>query len=225
MNIRKIFLDVTLNQMRRYLHIVHSALTEEQEQFFATVKEITDRLSDDEDPEMVWDHLYDEMVEVRDELPKQLYYSFIVSWYSFIEHELTEICLSRKLTIAVGIRDSDGLGQGIRRARRFLKEAAKYEIPDVYWNEIVKIGWMRNKIVHEAGKLQCSLIPSKSHIPIEIEGNTLYLAIEENQYNYMERHALIEYSAGFVIDPTFEYCIGLVDFAQSFLLKLYNDIL
>lgn len=224
MSIQKIFLDVTLNQMSRYLHVVHAALLQEQEQFFGTVKQITDNLSDDEDPEMVWDHFYDELVEVRDELPRQLYYSFIVSWYSFIEHELVQICVSRKLTISVGIRDNDGLGKGIGRARKFLKQAAGYDIPDVYWNELTKISWIRNKIVHEGGRLRYSFAPSKSNIPTKVEDNTLYLEIEENQHKYMELHALIKYTAGFVLDPTFEYCISLIDFARSFLLRLYNDL-
>lgn len=149
MNVRHLLLNERLNQMHRYLHIVHSALGDEQERFLANIQD-----TEDEDWDCVIEMLYDELVEVRDEFPRMTYSSFIVAWFSTVEHELIELCEASDLSISIGIRDQERFGTGIHRAYTFLKKGADYRIPDIFWHELIMIKKIRNIITHNDGRIK-----------------------------------------------------------------------
>ncbi len=214
--------------MQRYLNFIESTLADERERYFASIQGI-----EDEDREEIIDMLYDELIEIRDEFPRMTYSSFLVTWFNLIEHELIKICETKELSINVKIHDQERFNTGIQRAYTFLKEGANYKIPDLYWQELSKIREIRNKIVHADGRIKTfPMKPSngKKTISINIsedenEEYIVYTDLDEDLYNYLEQHAMIEYQGAVpYINPTFEYCLGLVEFGRSLFAKIYEDL-
>lgn len=234
MYIGRYLILLSFDQMHKYLHVTKSAIDEEQERFFATIKEIHSTYTDENQKQGVLDLLDDEFTEVTYEFPRMLYSSFLVTWYSFIEHKLLQLCDDLNLTINITIRERDEFGTGIQRARKFLKEAANYEIPDEYWQELTKIRQIRNKIVHEGGEIKYFATEQTDvkTIPLSLETisiyaedfEILYLQIETNLFQYLDEHALLKYEGEVYIDPTFDYCLGLIDFGKGLFTRIWDNL-
>lgn len=234
MYIRRISVVAAFDQMRSYLHLVHASLDDEQERFFASVKGIHSTIIDEDQKQETLDLLHNEFIQVSHEFPRLLYSSFLVSWYSFIEHQLLQLCDDLKLTVTISVRQHDRYSKGIQRARQFLKEAATYEIPDDFWQELTKIQQIRNKIVHEGGEL-CYFTTQRdgeNTVPLRLEDisiyeeehNTIYLNIDNNLYQYLYENALLRYGGRLYIDPPFEYCLGLVDFGKGLFTNIWGAL-
>jgi hypothetical protein len=213
-----------LEQMERYLDLLHAAIIDNQQRFDASVEKIASDMSEEEKEEF-YTFNEDDFIEVSSDFPRLLFSSFVVSWYSFVENHLIDFCRSRNFKISVSIQDNEHYGEGIRRAYSFLDRAAEYKIDNEHWQELTRIGKMRNKIVHNGGRLSFSPfdVPN-NRIPVKVAGDvTYYLHIEEDLYRYFQTHDLLEFTGLFHITPTLEYCKHLVKFGLEFFRKLYKD--
>lgn len=216
-------LSYELKQMGRYLDLLSFAVNENQKQFDASIEQATKSMSEDE-KEDFYTFYEDDFIEVGADFPRLLYSSFVVSWYSFVEVHLVNFCKHRNLKISISIQDNENYGEGIRRAYNFLNRAAGYQIDNTHWQELIRIGKTRNKLVHNNGRLSYSTGEAKSGVLVKVhEDETLYLQIEQDLYGYFQTHNLIEFTGLFYITPTFEYCKHLVQFGFSFFEKLYKD--
>jgi hypothetical protein len=213
-----------LEQMGRYLDLLHSAINENHKQFVASIEQITSTMSEDE-VENFYAFNEDDFIEVSADFPRLLFSSFVVSWYSFVEIHLMNFCKYRNLKISISIQDNENYGEGIRRAYNFLNRAAGYQIDNVHWQELTRIGKTRNKIVHNNGRLPFSPYASSSNsVPVKVhEDITYYLQIDQDLYGYLQTHNLLKFTGLFYIAPNFEYCKHLVQFGLSFFEKLYKD--
>jgi hypothetical protein len=233
LNVNHWLVSEELRQMRRYLNLLHTAISDRQKQLDASIKNVASTMSEDEKEEF-YDSYEDEFIEAGADFPRLLFSSFVVSWYSFIENHLINFCRSQELSISISIQDNENYGEGIRRAYNFLNRAAGYQIENIHWQELIRIGKTRNRIVHNGGRLPSSHFNMPNHgipvrvndsraIPIKHDEVTLYLQIEEDLYHYLQTHQLLEYSGSFQITPTYEYCEHLVKFGLKFFDKLYKD--
>lgn len=213
-----------LEQMGRYLDLLHTAIIENQKQFDASIEEIVKDMSAEERSGF-YSLNEDEFIEVGADFPRLLFSSFVVSWYSFVENHLIDFCRFRNLKISVSIQDNVNYGEGIRRAYNFLNRAANYQIDNIHWQELIRVGKTRNRLVHNGGRLPYSHINMPNNgVPVRVHDEvTLYLQIEEDLYHYLQTHHLLEYSGSFQLTPTYEYCEHLVKFGLEFFGKLYKD--
>jgi len=213
-----------LNQMERYLGLLQTTISDNQKQFNASIEKTVSTMTEDEKEDFYQFH-EDDFIEVSRDFPRQLFSSFVVSWYSFVENRLMNFCKSRNLKISLSIQDNENYGKGIKRAYNFLYRAAGYKIDNEYWNELTRIRKTRNKIVHNNGRLSFSSVnmPNNS-VSVDVASDvTLYLQIDKDLYQYIETHNLLEYIGVFYITPNFEYCKHLVDFGLEFFERLHKD--
>jgi len=228
LNISHWLISEELEQMGKYLDLLHTAISDNQNQLDASIKKFTETLST-EDKKIFYEsyenEFFDEFFELNADFPRLLFSSFVVSWYSFVETNLVGFCRSRKLKISISIQDNENYGEGIRRAYNFLNQAAYYQIDNMHWQELTRIGKTRNKIVHNNGILPFSLLSTANNlIPVKVnEDETIYVQIETDLYQYLQKHNLLEYRGLYQITPTFKYCKHLVDFGLEFFGKLHKD--
>lgn len=191
-------------------------------------KEIAREMSEDE--WAILDGSYtDELIEAGEDFPQLLFLSFIVTWYSFIELKLLDLCEHLKLSISISPKDNSNFGQGITKARKFLLACKDYEIDGKHWQELTTIRRFRNIIVHEGGRLSCDYFkPDRQYASHTLEnGVTIYISVDETLFHYLQKHNMIRFSnPPFVdINPTFEYSKYLVEFGKEIFDKLYSDLI
>ena len=224
LNLGNLLISYELEQMDRYLDLLHDAISENEKQFEASIEKIASNLSEDEKAEFYEFH-EDDFIELSADFPRLLFSSFIVSWYSFVENSLISFCKNQNLKISISIQDNENYEAGIRRAYNFLNRAAGYQIDNIHWQELTRIGKTRNKIVHKNGKLSFSHFQMPNNgTPYKVDDEvTLYLLIDKDLSHYLQTHNLIEFTGIFQITPTLEYCKHLVRFGLEFFEKLHND--
>ncbi|MGI0489650.1 hypothetical protein ACN4EK_29890 [Pantanalinema rosaneae CENA516] len=147
----------------------------------------------------------------------------MISWYSLIEHELISLCKILELKVAVSIQDDLRYGEGIRRAYKFLDKSAGYKIHDVHWQELIKIGRIRNKLVHEGGLLIPKPTKSQHSVQVDLgEDGIIYIPIDEELYRYLSEHNLY-HLGGLNFTPNYFYCKHLINFGIELLRTIYKD--
>ena len=137
-----------MDQLERYLDLIHASIIANEEQFYASMEEIASTLTED-DKEVFYEGHEGDFLELSEDFPRILFSSFVVSWYSFVEDHLISFCRKRNLNILISIEDNEHYGSGIRRAHKFLNRSAEYQIDNEHWRELILIGKVRNKIVQQ----------------------------------------------------------------------------
>jgi hypothetical protein len=222
-------LEIEFNQMSRYLEILPSLLNSYKQELVDAVEQKAEELDEDSKHDF-YESYQDDFAELEEVFPGFLLNGFIVTWYSFVEQQLIELCDARKLTIAVSIRDRDRLDDGIKRAYKFLSKAANYRIENGAWQELQIIGWLRNHIAHSGDKWvphsrkkpSGESVEVKEKDPLTMEEYTVYVKVDKETLRYLQKHSLI--SDRFLLTPSVEYCEYLVRFGKGFFKKIYKDI-
>lgn len=101
--------------------------------------------------------IYSEFFYIAEEFPILLRYSFLVTCYSYLEHEFIKECKIQKKSKSLQLNVTDLNGNGIKRAKDYLIKVANIDFQiDESWNEIMNIAEIRNSIVHSEGFLNDS---------------------------------------------------------------------
>ena len=104
-----------------------------------------------------------EIAETVEELPYIMRSSLFVAIYGLFEHELVSLCKDyEKANVRIFI--SDLRGDGIERARLYLKKVINIAFPDQgpEWQAIKNYNLLRNIAIHNQGNLNGN--PKASHI-------------------------------------------------------------
>lgn len=227
MNIRAFLVRAELNRMSSYLDLVRQAIDQKLEDIEKEYHQL-----DIDEASMLDDEYLDLYLDTGREFPQLLLTSFIIAWYSFVERHLLILCEDLKLTITISPRDQLNIGKGIRQAKFFLATARKYDIDHTHWQELVRIGKLRNKLVHSDTRLSVSLEkPNVSHTShkfssAEERDEVIYIHIDKDLFQYLDKQNIIEQtgSHSYEIRPTFDYCEYLIDFGLALFSKIYVDI-
>lgn len=216
--------------MASYLDLVAEAI----EQRLAGIEEKYDVImantANEFEVSMIGDQFTDEFLEAGHHFPSLLLTSFIIAWYSFVEQELTKLCKDLRLTITISPGEKTNIETGIRLARRFLLQSKHYKIDDNHWQELTKIGRLRNVLVHEGTRFVWTFQkPSGQYVPYKIpldsQGTVYIKNLGGDHFQYLQKHKIIERSGIFFeIRPSFEYCKYLVEFGLEVFSKLYSDL-
>jgi hypothetical protein len=213
-----------LKQMDRYLDLLATAVSDNKKQFDITVEEFAKKTTTESEREEFSDFVESVYEEIEEDFPRLLFSSFVVSWYSFTEIRLMDFCRHHKLKISISIQDNENFDKGIRRAYKFLSQAANYRIDNTHWQELTRVGRIRNIIVHDNGRLSSSRVDDTGNSPISKKtiGGRLYLNMEKDLYQYFQKHNLLEFRGWFCVTPNFDYCKHLVTFGLEFFETLYK---
>jgi hypothetical protein len=236
MNIYNVWLiQFQLEIMREYLNLTMDALRHYEDKMeTAWSQETMQKMVDNDDEEMLlqYEEYIDRFAGLLGHVPRRIHTSFIVSWFSFIEDELLSLCESLNLSINIGVNDRTNFGSGIRRAYEFLAKSADYKINDNHWQELTLINKMRNQIVHRNGKfISYEEKPSDDDNVIFVsfsdkERDTeheLYSEIDKQLFRYLREKNLLHFYGTLFIYPSVEYCYYLLDFADEFFSRIFND--
>ena len=101
-DLHSVLIEIHLKNMSEYLDIVQSALEQKQYEFDTFIKSKAEILNN-EDKGILHDKYGDDYWRLYDIFPEYLYNTFIISWYSFIETKLYDLCkfleMERKLAL------------------------------------------------------------------------------------------------------------------------------
>jgi hypothetical protein len=216
-------LIIELEQMLRYVKIIDLAIQDNRKSLITHLESILKDMSDEEKADF-YELKEDEIIELSNTFPELLYSNFVISWYSFIEHELINICERLNLRISISIKENFRSREGIDRAKIFLREVSNYKIDNNHWEELNKIRKIRNRLVHQKGILRPK--PSRCNPSVRIdlaEDEVFYLPIDEELYRYLYKHSL--YHIGeWRITFNYDYCAHLVEFGKELLKEIYEDL-
>jgi hypothetical protein len=211
--------------MSRYLDLIQGAFSQNWDETEQTYDEEMSSPIGEEEYYLLEDHYTDKFIEIGRDFPNLLFSSFIITWYAFVEQQLAELCDRLKSDILEP--DSNRQDKGIRRSRKFLLIAAKYEIEPADWQELIVIGKLRNLLVHNGNKLSGSPFQSgdKEIALVSATGNTYYFLIDPALLIYLRKHGLLEQiDFSLEILPTLSYCKHLIEFGRILLIRLYSDL-
>jgi hypothetical protein len=209
-----LFLEYGISQILKYLTFSNSSIEHSRGTFEQWLLNKSKNMSKKQKDELLSFHT-DRLVNMQFTFPFMFYSSFIVTWFSFIEVNLLEIC--RKLDLTVGVQENSK--RGIDRARLSLSKGAKYNFQQETWGELNLIRKMRNIIVHEQGRIDYLWSkPKEENKFVELKpfGNeVVYVHIEKNLFDYLRSYNLYGNYEYFYIRPTREYCRYLITFAEN----------
>ncbi len=220
-------IEYDLDRMGSYISHIHKLLSTELEQFERETEEFAASLSE-ADRDDFYEYKSEEYQGLKTDMPRQMYASFVVSLYSFVEDELLRVCDLTKATINVGVRDQKDLGKGINRARMFLKEGKGYEIDQRHWQELTDLNKLRNRLAHGSADLKRFIekpkLDNAQYVTLNVDDEEHYVQIQNSLYNYLRRHNMLGYNGTYYISPSIEYCKQLVDFGKQLFRKIYADL-
>jgi hypothetical protein len=144
--------------------------------------------------------------------------STLIVLFSFLEHELNQLCELFATTQKLNIVHTDLRDKGIVRSRRYLKKVICLPVEDnsVIWQQIQKIQKVRNVVVHNDAKLVNGDI-----IKIVEESEYLSLASDCESYYYHDRDIdddevnILEGYLTYVLDTCDSYCSELNKVIES----------
>ncbi|MCI9883878.1 hypothetical protein MHI58_06905 [Bacillus sp. FSL K6-2869] len=109
-----------------------------------------DKFETEEEKEFHVDRIYDDIATYRDEFPKIMRYSLLISIYSHLEHELNKLC---RYYNKEGFKKYKTQENGIKRSQEFIKNELNMNFPDrsKEWTFICNVKEIRNCLVHAQG--------------------------------------------------------------------------
>jgi hypothetical protein len=222
-------IDFELDIMRDYLNYIHAYFEGERRELIEQIEKMSQGLSGEEQ-HTLYESFEDELSPLSEDFPSLFHTGFVISWYSFIETSLLGVCTEFNLKLEISAQDRPISDSGIFRARKFLKDAAKYEINNSHWQELLYINFIRNKIVHDEGKIIAytskDIDENRNYEILEIiKDNPFFLDMEHNQFLFIQKFSLLAYKRGFItLAPSFGFCTYLVDYSYIMLHKIYDDL-
>jgi hypothetical protein len=227
MNVSYWLLINELERMSKYLELLKNTVQLRYEDLEESYEKDMAREMDEDEAAILQDVYTDDFIEAAESLPQLLLSSFIISWYSFVEQKLIDLCDDLHLSVRITPKDNKSMGKGIRRARTFLIEGANYEIDKVHWQELLDVNKLRNVIVHEGKDLTTTYSkPDGQPISFTTDSNTpIYILADDGLVHYLNKHNLIKrFDTLFEILPSFEYCEYLIKLSEKLFSKLYTDL-
>lgn len=216
-----LFLEYEISQIQQFLRFNRSAIEHYRGTFEQWLSDKSKDMPENQKEEFL-SYYTDKLADMHFAFPSAFFSSFVVTWFSFLEINLLEICKKFDLKVKIGVKEKIDIREGIDRARIFLSKGAGYNFEKNSWEEISYIRKMRNLIVHERGRIDYSYTKTKENA-VELKpfgDETIYVQIEKNFFDYLKSYNLFDVFEYFEIRPSYEYCQHLVNLAE----ELFNDL-
>ena len=157
-------------------------------------KEVDGKQLSEEQQQEIGEYFGEEHFRIQDVFLKNLRYSVVVIFYSFLENTLNDLCrhLCRVRGLKHTLDETDG--KGIERAKRYFKKVCLINFPESSreWQEIKNFSAVRNCISHAEGNVEKMKNPTPERIK-EIVGKTngLNLGGPAERYIQIEREYIL----------------------------------
>ncbi len=216
------FLEYEISQMQQFLKFNDSAIEHYRGTFEQSLLDRSKDMSKEEKDEFM-SYYVDKLSNMHFAFPSIFFSSFVVTWFSFLEVNLLEICKRLDLKVTIGVQEKVDIRDGIDRARTFLIKGANYTFKKDVWEELDFIRKMRNIIIHEQGRIDYTFSePKEKNRVVELKpfDDVIYVQIEKNFFNYLQSYNVYDAFDYFYIRPNQAYCQYLITFAK----ELFNDL-
>ncbi|MBE0427405.1 MAG: hypothetical protein IBX72_12285 [Nitrospirae bacterium] len=152
-------------------------------------KEIRQKGTDAEFEDYLTDFYAEEFHRIDRIFLRTFRYSAVVTIYSLLETSMNSLCSILKQMKGINIELEEIRGDGIERAKVYLKKACGIKFPERShaWSELQKLNKIRNCIIHAEGDIWRTHSPTKLN---NILKNTKGLALENDQYLLIEKKFL-----------------------------------
>lgn len=155
-NHRKFVWNTELDLLAKYIRTSNAALKTVAEEFNRKLNEEYEELTDDVERESFWYSNGREAMELEHQFPAFQYAAQFISVYSFLDHQLVDLCetLQRRRKLAIALNDLKS-GDGLDQYKVYFKKVLGYEFPTdkAEWPELQNLRKVRNVIVHRRGCL------------------------------------------------------------------------
>jgi len=189
---------------RSYLNDIEQALKDES----AKLKQDWEALKKEEDPDDHEDCLIERNYELRQHFGV-FYSSFIITIFSFVEHELDRICSTFSVRNKSKIVLRDMHGKGIQRAKLFMEKVCNFTLPEEnLWEKLEQINEIRNHLIHSGGEINSD---KRSLIDYIKNLGETKIKIEEDIAAKINRIEITKGYCSFVVGITEEYLLTLID--------------
>lgn len=195
----------------KYLKHAHENLARAQRDVKEQYETAKQESPDADEPD-IWDHYEDIWHDLNEDFPNQLYSAFLVSWYSFVETRLKELCRDLEQRDKLQLSLAEINGDGILNYWKYIEIVADICVNDGHWDELANITRLRNKIVHD-GKISLRGKGRK-------EGQkALREYLDKSQLDVHKRY--LNGKQFWTVNITIQYCRHLVTFGKEFLADLF----
>jgi hypothetical protein len=203
-----------LDEMCEYLGTVRTAMDKEFERFCRRVKRSSSKMSPDDAAEFEEWHA-DTAFALSQRFPRLVRQTAFVATYSFLECELVNYC--EHIRTAKGFKKSvdDMHGLGIHAARAYLTSQSKIRLPkkDPDWKRILRLGEIRNAIVHNLGQVDVRETKDKKKDAKTKELRNFLRATPTIATEGLDRVVLSE-----------QFCLDAIETVRAFLTKVLDLI-
>jgi hypothetical protein len=219
------FLEYEISQLEQFLRFNSTAIEHYRESFEQWLSNKSKDMSKEQKEDFMSDYV-DRLSNMHFAFPSVFFSSFVVTWFSFMEVNLLEICKRLDIKITIGIKEKVDIRDGIERARAFLTKGANYEFKKDVWEELDLIRKVRNIIIHEQGRIDYFYSQPKEKdknkfVELSPFGDEkIYAQVEKNLFNYLKNNNLYDVFEYVDIRPNLAYCKHLVAFAK----ELFDDL-
>jgi len=157
-----------LYDLEEYAQRLGGLLKNELKGFTSFVEKEAAKL-DEPEKERLYDLYSDDYWKLKDVFPNIVWCSLFITCYSLLEHELSRICESMRSLKECPLKPSDLKDRGIFQSKAYLKKVIGIQFPDNtrYWQEICFYNRIRNRIIHEGGRVYDSENDSKLRAEID----------------------------------------------------------
>lgn len=148
------WIEINLDNLSEYTVTVEDLLDSKLKNFTSWVEKEASKVTG-EQQEDFYEFYADDYHQFSRIFPNILRSSLFIMLYSFLENQLVNLCGKFHRQYGYTIKLTDLRGEGIVRAKNYLKKVVKIDFPDQTpsWDDIIMYNRMRNFIVHNGGQL------------------------------------------------------------------------
>lgn len=143
-----------LDQLAKYVRTTKTALDGVAAEFS---QELRDQVAQNPDAaDWIYQEAGKEAIALEQIFPALNNVATFIAIYSFLEHQLVELCTFLQRRRKLGISVNDLYGGGIEQCRKYLEKGYGYRFPSQTkeWQEIKNLQRVRNLLVHRGGVVE-----------------------------------------------------------------------
>lgn len=208
----QIGIGIDFDNLRAHCEFVLSSLDEEEKRFERATAKATEGM-DEEQRSAYYEWHEQDAWHVYDVFPSLQWMSSFLLAYGIFEKTLNEICLIAKPPAPSGVSLHDIAGQGIERAKIYLRKvcgiSAPFDTPE--WQRVVDLSKIRNVLAHKSGDLD---LDKKMH------SEALKIARKDGAMKVTRYDEFLQVAS---IEVTGEFVVGAIETFRSFLIAVCNS--
>lgn len=141
------------DHMSEYMAVMQTGLVDNQAELEARFHEATEGWTHEEKDMAAQYEWEDDFWIAHTVLPRHLHAGFVLIWYSFMEYQFFRVCrqIANDRGLEQELTKPKYRTRGMTGYRSFYVHVANRKMDEKIWSEVMKVGTIRNTLVHNGG--------------------------------------------------------------------------